>query len=491
MICQNCKAEVAGSPKFCPKCGTKLDVSTVQTPALSTLAMAESAPASVAPQDSVICPKCGTPNLPTARFCKKDGIPLRGETSSQQPAAPLAAPQPVSQPMAPRTQTAFQPDQHPTSQSRKTILIVSMVAVVMLTSGIGGYLWWAGYVGDRQGSVAQTLNAELSRKGLGSVKVNVDKDWKTAVEGQVASQAEKDQALALLNQHKKLKIIDNIRVKPSRADMEQRINKALADAGMKQVTAQIDERLTKVTLNDPDLGPEDRAKAEKVISSVTTDVVGTTSVQVAHAVPTPQPPAPLPAPSVATAPSPASPPVDVTSIESGLNEALRSEGLSGVSARVDANGNVNLQGAVATREDKDRATRLALSQAGVTGVSDFMNVAPPASSAAIAPTAPPVPPQAKAPARPRAKAPALPQSPPDAVVARSTITRDPAKLEGEINRALRRVGVGGVSAQVGDDFSITLKGSTTSVAQKDQAFQIARQFKGVGAVKDRVFVVEQ
>lgn len=477
MICQSCKAEVAGSPKFCPKCGAKFDVSAVPAPAPPTQAMAESAPApaSGAPQDSVICPKCGTPNLPTARFCKKDGIALRGETSSQPPAAPLASPQHASQPTASRTQTAFQPAQHPTSKSRKTILIAGMVGVVVLASGIGGYLWWAGYVGDRQGSVAQTLNAELSSKGLGSVKVDVGKDWKTAVEGQVASQAEKDQALALLNQNKKLKIIDNIRVKPSRADIEQRINKALADAGMKQVTAQIDEQLTTVTLNDPDLGPEDRAKAEKLVISSTADVTGATSVQVAHAAPTPQPAAPLPAPSVATTPSPAPPPVDIASIERGLNEALRSEGLSGVSARVDANGNVNLQGAVAKSEDKDRAILLALSQAGVTGVGDFIQVTPPAPAAATVRVAPPAPPQAAA----SVQAPAR------------TAARDPAKLEGEINRALRSRGVGGVSAQVGDDFSITLKGSTTSAAQKDQAFQIARRFKGVGAVKDRVFVVEQ
>ena len=70
-------------------------------------------------------------------------------------------------------------------------------------------------------------------------------------------------------------------------------------------------------------------------------------------------------------------------------------------------------------------------------------------------------------------------------------TLNPTTLEGEINRALRNGGAGGVTAQVSDDFSVTLKGAATSAAQKDRAFQIARQFKGVGAVKDRIFVVEQ
>ena len=469
MICQRCKAEVAGSPKFCPKCGTKFDVSTVQ-------AEAEPAPAtlSVAPQDSVICPKCGTPNSPTARFCKTDGTPLWDGASSPQPSAPLTAAQTASQPTAPRTYTytAFQSVQPPTSKSRKTTLIGSMVAVLMLTSGIGGYLYWSGYVGDRQGLVAQTINSELSSKGLGSVRVNVNKEWKASVEGLVASQAEKDQALALLQPHRELNgVIDTIRIKPSRADLERLINKALADAGMMQVTAQIDEQLTTVTLNDPDLGPEDRAKAEKLVISATADATGATSVKVAHAAPTPQLPTPLPEPATATAPSPvpslAPPPVDVTSVARGLKEALRSAGLDSVAARVDASGNVILQGTVATRKDKDQAIRIVLAQAGVTGVNDFIRLTPPASAAAAPQTASPIP----------APAPAA--------------ARDPAKLEGEINRALRSRDIGGVSAQVGDDFSITLKGSTTSAAQKEQAFQLARQFKGVGAIRDRVFVVEQ
>lgn len=466
MICQRCKAEVAGSPKFCPKCGTKFDVSAVQ-------AMAEAAPAalSVAPQDSVICPKCGTPNSPTARFCKTDGTPLWDGASSPQPAAPLTAAQTASQPTAPRSYTAFQPVQPPMSKSRKTILIGSMIAVVMLASGIGGYLYWAGYVGDRQGSVAQTLNSELSSKGLGNVKVNVNKEWKASVEGLVASQAEKDQALALLQSRRELNgVIDTIRIKPGRADLEQMISKALADAGMMQVTVQIDEKLTTVTLNDPALGPEDRAKAEKLVIA-TADATGATSMKVAHAAPTPQLPTPLPEPATATAPSPvlspAPPPVDVTSVARGLKEALRSAGLDSVAARVDASGNVILQGTVATRKDKDQAIRIVLAQAGVTGVNDFIRLIPPASAAAPPQTASPIP--APAPAE----------------------ARDPAKLEGEINRALRSRDIGGVSAQVGDDFSITLKGSTTSAAQKEQAFQLARQFKSVGAIRDRVFVVEQ
>ena len=48
-----------------------------------------------------------------------------------------------------------------------------------------------------------------------------------------------------------------------------------------------------------------------------------------------------------------------------------------------------------------------------------------------------------------------------------------------------------MTAEVGNDFSVTLKGSATSAAQKERAFQIARQFRNVANLKDRVFVVEQ
>jgi osmotically-inducible protein OsmY len=69
-------------------------------------------------------------------------------------------------------------------------------------------------------------------------------------------------------------------------------------------------------------------------------------------------------------------------------------------------------------------------------------------------------------------------------------TIDPAKLEGEINRALRNGGVGSVTAQVADDLSVTLKGSVTSAEQKERAFQVARRFQAKGMPKDRIFVVE-
>jgi hypothetical protein len=69
---------------------------------------------------------------------------------------------------------------------------------------------------------------------------------------------------------------------------------------------------------------------------------------------------------------------------------------------------------------------------------------------------------------------------------------DPAKLEGDINRALRNAGLRGVTAEVGDDQVVTLKGSIGSTAEKRRAISLAETFRGRGVkrIKDVVFVVE-
>ena len=355
------------------------------------------------------------------------------------------------------------PNLEPKPEKSRKPLLVAVAALLAVALSAAGGAYWFGYVGNRQASVQEKINAELGGKGLSNVKVTVAKDWKTTAEGTVGSQPEKQQALALINGHSGLKeITDNIRVKPTREELAQRLTKALADAGMSQVTAQVDEGLTAVGLNDPTLGPEDRAKAEALVVSEAT-AAGIASIKVAHAPVAPPPPAPSEAPIQPPA-------IDVVAIQAAINAQLRKGGLESISARVDAEGNATLQGTVPAAKDKDRAIRLALAQPGVTGVNDSIRVVAPA------PPPPSPPPVAK-----------REEAPPPPAAARP----DPAKLEGEINRALRSGGAGGVTAEVGNDFSVTLKGSATSAAQKERAFQIARQFRNVANLKDRVFVVEQ
>jgi hypothetical protein len=116
--------------------------------------------------------------------------------------------------------------------------------------------------------------------------------------------------------------------------------------------------------------------------------------------------------------------------------------LNGISAQIDTAGKVRLQGTVSSQEQHDRAVQITSSQTGVAGVVDLLQIAA---------------------SQPAAE------------------NRDPARLEGEINRLLRNNGLGGVTAQVADDFSVTLKGSATSSGNKIRAFQLVRQFPVKGA----------
>jgi len=60
MLCEKCKFNIPDTVKFCPKCGTKIEII-----------------------DVIFCPKCRVPNSLTAKFCKNDGTPLSKEVELQ------------------------------------------------------------------------------------------------------------------------------------------------------------------------------------------------------------------------------------------------------------------------------------------------------------------------------------------------------------------------------------------------------------------------
>ena len=87
--------------------------------------------------------------------------------------------------------------------------------------------------------------------------------------------------------------------------------------------------------------------------------------------------------------------------------------------------------------------------------------------------------------------PALPPSPRPAALPGSPVPVDSARLEGEINRSLRKAGITGVTAEIRDDMGAVLKGTTISTTEKQKAIDIAKGFHGVRDIKDIVFVIEQ
>lgn len=188
------------------------------------------------------------------------------------------------------------------------------------------------------------------------------------------------------------------------------------------------------------------------------------------ATPTPQG---IPQPS---APPPSAPPVspqipDSVGLGKAINEQLRAAGLTTVIANVDDRRHVVLGGTVSSRAAKEKAVSIARAQDGVADVdTTALEIFTPKEKTATATPSP------RLPAAPKPLPPVQAK-------------HDPAKLEGDVGRALRSNGINGVTAQVSDDFVLTLKGSVTSDTEKERAFNVARRFEGIKSVKDKIFVV--
>jgi ribosomal protein L40E len=107
MICERCKATIADTAKFCPKCGAKVepktnaqDIQTKKCPACGAenplsakfckvdgynFQQAKEKPAvkPAEPQESsgkVLCPQCGAAYDVGIKFCKKDGASLQKDS---------------------------------------------------------------------------------------------------------------------------------------------------------------------------------------------------------------------------------------------------------------------------------------------------------------------------------------------------------------------------------------------------------------------------
>ena len=152
-------------------------------------------------------------------------------------------------------------------------------------------------------------------------------------------------------------------------------------------------------------------------------------------------------------PEPSKPSVDITKLEREVNRSLRDNGLGDIYAKVSTDSVATLMGIAGNQEEKDKALSITRSYREIKEVRNNIQI----------------------------KEVALP--PPTRI--------DPAKLEVDINRTLRNLGLNGVTAVVNDSFEVTLKGSVASNYEKGRAFEIAKTFKDAKKVKDLIFVVEQ
>lgn len=456
MICQNCHAELSGAPKFCPRCGTPL-----------------SQPAHPERQ-SKRCPQCGTENELGAKFCKHDGYRLDLQPSViQEPESPAIQPESDSP-----TSTEPTPNTVPTESPSETLEAEAPETV----EGAKLDIETAPPRICPQCGTANASTALYCRKDGTSLTASTGPSTATndvGPESRYTPEALRDSTIApapeAASQSKRLGIpiaiaailglgaLGYFSMATDSAPMADNMKPANREAQ----TAVVAGQRAAPTAKAPEMAQ----------ANASTEMAGTPP-------PAPQPPerATLPPPQapVKAEPAPAKdipplaerndqpPParVDAALLHRTLTAQLAQSGLGHLEVTVDSEGRAGLAGSVSSSAQKDAAIEIAFAQQGIEYVSDTdLKVVKQKSQ--VTPT--PAPAQSAAPAAPT--------------------QIDPAKLEGEINRALRAAGLGSIAAQVADDLSVTLRGSVTSTAQKTRAFQIAQSFKGVRATKDRIFVV--
>ncbi len=456
MICQNCNAELSGTPKFCPRCGTPL----LQP---------------VEPErQSKRCPQCGTENELSAKFCKHDGYrfdpqpsvteepespaiqPESGPSASIEPAAIVAPPEePPETPVtaAPATAEEAKPDTEtaPPRICPRCGMPNASTALFCRKDGT---------------PLTAAASASISTRDRNAESTSVpEPDRDRTITPATSSVPQSNRFLI------PIAIVAMVALSAAGYFYMSSATPPVTD------NMQPDNRQAQATDK-----PIDRAPPAAQVPAMTQANAAAESARTPPPAPQPAERATLPRPQdpakAASVPPKDSPPpaaldeqppiarVDAALVHQALSAQLARSGLGHLEVTVDSEGRAGLAGSVSSSAQKEAAIEIAFAQHGIEYVSDtdLKVVKPKAQSA---PTTAP--------------------SPDGAPAAATRI--DPAKLEGEINRALRAAGLGSIAAQVADDLSVTLRGSVTSSAQKTRAFQIAQSFKGVRATKDRIFVV--
>ena len=416
-------AEKPSDKVLCPKCGTenplsakfcKVDGYNFQKVEEKAI---EPATEAVKPSDNIPCTKCGAVHDSGVKFCKKDDTSLENDAPKSESAAPpetssgtkqppattqpsqtdTAAPKSViAKPAAPtkNDKKIVQPRAEKAGgRKTKQIVVAAAVLVLLIISGVVGYLYFTGYIGRSPDKIAAKINDELKGKGLG-IYCEIDKNWTATLKGTARNAADKDLATGIVNAHKELK--------NSKYDVQM--------------------------------------------------------------------------------------PLSPSEVKMAIDNALRDGGIGNIHAEVDDNLIATLQGVANNDSEKENALKIAAGLGKAKDVKDNIQI-----QAAM--------PQPVAPEMPTI----VPQTPRQVTRPRVGVTRkevirqveptprpaaaDPVKMEGELNRALRNAGLSGITAEVGDDLIVTLKGSTGNADDKNRAFEVAKSFNGIRKVRDRIFVV--
>ena len=488
MFCDKCKTTIPDTSKFCPKCGCKVfaeqpqEQKTVKCPQCGAenplgakfckvdgfkLQPTETGTATekTSGNGTLICPTCGTENPITAKFCKKDGTPLpKSEVTSSKSEAAQTQTIPESKFPGERSSEL--------SSTIKCPRCGTENPVASKFCKKDGAPLAVGRPNDIDAGAATTGPAKEPEKkhnlpGASStaadIRENRSKRWifTTAIAVFVVLCAGGTGALYYFG---------FIGMNPSR--VQKIINSDLLSKGF-SVSVTVDDRWIAriegtVSADSDKQIALDMVRSNKYVKDVVDNMVPPAPVE-----PPPQPPEELkpveeipaspveePKTPLSSTPSagvgkPSVSPIQATpnTIRNSATSSLKKKGLRNVYLEVNEDMRGVLKGYVYSPEDKASALKIAKAQKGLRSVDDNIEVRqPPIPKAQVAPI-------------------------------------DPAKLEGEINRAIRNAGISGVTAEVKDDMSVVLKGSVRGNDEKQRAIELAKGFRQATTVRDVIFVV--
>ncbi len=460
ILCPKCGTPHSLTARFCRKDGTPLQegitsqeikpIEVIEPKSYGEEKLIGTLPEPEKQKDVIICPKCGTPNPLTSKFCKKDGVSLKEELKPPvfdkrmiKPEAVPARPK-VTEAAPPKAEVKRKALRKP---SRVWIWLTALGLAIIIAAG-GSYLYFYGPIGKKPESLQRKISTELEQKKLDNISVQVDKEWVATVSGIVSKPIYRSEALNIVRSHKEVKeIIDNIQ---TTGDMEKKINNALKGEGINEIYAKVDDNLI-TTLKGFASSDGEKGKAVNIAKGFKELKDLKDEIQIKTA------------PEIVKG--------DTVRIEEELNQILRKRGLNNIYAKVNKDSVAILSGTAKSNNDKTLAINIAKSYRELSGVTDNIRVAPraPEVPAPPAPAATPVPPATPPPTAP---------SP----------TVDIAKLEEEINMALKRRGLSNVYAVVDRDLVGTLNGVVNDKTEELEAINIAKSYGTLGDVRSKIQV---
>jgi hypothetical protein len=307
--------------------------------------------------DIIICPKCGTENPSTAKFCRKDGTPLKEE---------IKPPVTVEKEIKPEVAVGHKAEVTPKIEVKKeeakrpskTWVWIAVCGLVLFIAGVGGsYLYFSGQKAKEPTEV--TAVPEVTKP---------PKPPKAPKEVKKPTRPQEPETKIVSPPAEPPKPPINI------ARIERDLNRTLRNRGLGDAYAEVNEDLTatlKGTVNDPrdKMLASNIAESFKEIKSVKNEIkVAELPAPAPPPVRPAEPPAPTPAPEPPAPtlppppPAPAPPPIvkiDPATLEGNINRALRNRGIRGVTAEVNDNLEVTLRGSVMSQYEKDRALKIA------------------------------------------------------------------------------------------------------------------------------------